>query len=29
MRGTKVPNETYGIKIDKNGIAVLSEKVNI
>ncbi|MDP2908563.1 MAG: gas vesicle protein GvpD [Nanoarchaeota archaeon] len=27
MRGTKVPNETYGLKIDKNGLAVLTEKM--
>ncbi len=27
MRGTKVPNETYGLKIDKNGLAVLPEKM--
>lgn len=27
MRGTKVPNETYGLKIDKSGIAVLTEKL--
>jgi len=26
MRGTKVPNETYGLRIDKNGITVLTEK---
>lgn len=27
MRGTKVPNETYGLRIDKNGLAVLPEKM--
>ncbi|MDP2907229.1 MAG: gas vesicle protein GvpD [Nanoarchaeota archaeon] len=27
MRGTKVPNETYALKIDKNGLAVLPEKM--
>jgi circadian clock protein KaiC len=27
MRGTKIPNETYAIKLDQNGMAVLSEKV--
>lgn len=27
MRGTKIPNETYGLKIDKNGLAVLTEKM--
>ncbi len=27
MRGTKVPNETYGLRIDGNGLAVMPEKV--
>lgn len=27
MRGTKIPNETYGLRIDKSGMAILSEKL--
>ncbi|MBL7100757.1 MAG: hypothetical protein ISS23_02260 [Nanoarchaeota archaeon] len=27
MRGTKIPNETYGLKIDKSGLAILSQKI--
>lgn len=27
MRGTKIPNVTYGLRIDKNGLAVLPEKM--
>ena len=29
MRGTKIPDETYGLKIDKNGLTILPKKIDL